>query len=159
MCINIWFVFFSSWLISLCIKALGSSISVQFSRSVMSDSLRPHGLQHARPPCPSPTPGVYSNSCPLSRWCHPWWYEKASPQFNWLNFFSFLWLCNIPLNICTATSLLIPQWTSRLLPWRGWGGRQVQQGGDMYALLGVSHVWQKATQHCKATFFQWNINF
>ena len=45
--------------------------SVQFSRSVMSDSLRPHGLQHARPPCPSPTPGVYSNSCPLSQWCHP----------------------------------------------------------------------------------------
>ena len=45
--------------------------SVQFSRSVTSDSLRPHGLQHARPPCPSPTPGVYPNSCPLSRWCHP----------------------------------------------------------------------------------------
>ena len=45
--------------------------SVQFSRSVMSDSLRPHGLQHARPPCPSPTPGVYSNSCLLSLWCHP----------------------------------------------------------------------------------------
>ena len=37
----------------------------------MSDSLQPHGLQHARPPCPSPTPEVYSNSCPLSRWCHP----------------------------------------------------------------------------------------
>ena len=37
----------------------------------MSDSLRPHGLQHARLPCPSPTPGLYSNSCPLSRWCHP----------------------------------------------------------------------------------------
>ena len=45
--------------------------SVQFSRSVMSDSLRPHELQHARPPCPSPTPGVHSNSCPSSRWCHP----------------------------------------------------------------------------------------
>ena len=45
--------------------------SVQFSHSVVSDSLRPHGLQHARPPCPSPTPGVYSNSCPLSQWCHP----------------------------------------------------------------------------------------
>ena len=43
---------------------------VQFSRSVMSDSLRPHGLQHARPPCPSPTLGVYSNSCPLSWSCH-----------------------------------------------------------------------------------------
>ena len=43
----------------------------QFSRSVVSDTLRPHGLQHARPPCPSPTPGVYSNSCPLRQWCHP----------------------------------------------------------------------------------------
>ena len=43
----------------------------QFSHSVMSDSLWPHGLQHARPPCPSPTPRVYSNSCPLSRRCHP----------------------------------------------------------------------------------------
>ena len=42
-----------------------------FSCSAVSDSLRPHGLQHARPPCPSPTPGVYPNSCPLSRWCHP----------------------------------------------------------------------------------------
>ena len=43
---------------------------VQFSYSVVYDSLWPHGLQHARLPCPSPTPGVYSNSCPLSRWCH-----------------------------------------------------------------------------------------
>ena len=45
--------------------------SVQFSHSVMSASLQSHGLQHARPPCPSPTPGVYSNSCPLTQWCHP----------------------------------------------------------------------------------------
>ena len=45
--------------------------SVQFSCSIVSDSLRPHGLQHARLPCPSPTPGVYLNSCPLSRWYHP----------------------------------------------------------------------------------------
>ena len=45
--------------------------SVQFSWSVMSDSLPPHGLQHARPPCPSPTPGACSNSCPSSQWCHP----------------------------------------------------------------------------------------
>ena len=48
-----------------------SDTSVQFSRSVVSDSLWPHGLQHARPPCPSPTPRVHSNSCPLSHWCHP----------------------------------------------------------------------------------------
>ena len=45
--------------------------SVQFSRSVVSDSLRPHELHHARPPCPSPTPGVHSESCPSSSWCHP----------------------------------------------------------------------------------------
>ena len=45
--------------------------SVQFSHSVMSDSLQPHGLQHTRLLCPSPTPGVYSNSCPLSQCCHP----------------------------------------------------------------------------------------
>ena len=43
----------------------------QFNHSVMSDALQPHGLQHARPPCPSPTPGIYSNSCPLSQWWHP----------------------------------------------------------------------------------------
>jgi len=45
--------------------------SVQFSRSVVFDSLQPHGLQHTRHPCPSPTPGVYTNSRPLSWWCHP----------------------------------------------------------------------------------------
>ena len=45
--------------------------SVHFSRSVMSNALRSHGLQHTRPLCPSPTPRVYPNSCPLSRWCHP----------------------------------------------------------------------------------------
>ena len=46
-------------------------ISFQFSHSVVSDSLGPHELKHARPPCPSLTPGVHSNSCPSSRWCHP----------------------------------------------------------------------------------------
>ena len=45
--------------------------SVQFSCWVVSDSLRPHESQHARPPCPSPSPGVHSNSCPSSQWCHP----------------------------------------------------------------------------------------
>ena len=44
--------------------------SVQFSHSVVSNSLWPHELQYARPPCPPPTPGIYPNSCPLSRWCH-----------------------------------------------------------------------------------------
>ena len=45
--------------------------SVLFSLSVVSDSLQPHESQHARPPCPSPTPGAYTNSCPSSQWCHP----------------------------------------------------------------------------------------
>ena len=52
----------------LCASLLGS---VQFSHSVVSNSLQPHESQHARPPCSSPTLGVYSNSCPSSRWCHP----------------------------------------------------------------------------------------
>ena len=50
---------------------LGYYSSVQFSCSVVSDSLRPPESQHTRPPCPSSTPGLYSNSCPSSRWCHP----------------------------------------------------------------------------------------
>ena len=53
----------------LCGPSIDSS--VQFSRSVVSDSLRPHESQHARPPCPKPTPGVHSNPCPSSQWCHP----------------------------------------------------------------------------------------
>ena len=53
------------------LRKMSSFSSVQFSRSVVSDSLWPHELQHARLPCPSPTPGVHSNSRPSSRWCHP----------------------------------------------------------------------------------------
>ena len=56
--------------------------SVHFSCSVMSDSLRPHGPQHSRPPCPSSTPRVYSNSSPLSRWCHPTISSSAVPFFS-----------------------------------------------------------------------------
>ena len=56
------FYYFYDWVVFYC---------VQFSRSVVSDSLRPHESQQARPPCPSPTPGVHSKSCPSSQWCHP----------------------------------------------------------------------------------------
>ena len=56
---------------SSCSLLRGHISSVQFSCSVMSDSLQPHESQHTRPPCPSPTPGVHSDSCPLSWWCHP----------------------------------------------------------------------------------------
>ena len=57
--------------IHLCTYMCVNTYQYQFSHSVMSDSLQLHGLQHARPPCPSPTPRVYSNWCPLSQWCHP----------------------------------------------------------------------------------------
>ena len=60
------------------------SISVQFSGSLMSNSLWPHGPQHARPPCPSPTPRVYSNSCPLSQWCHSTISSSVVPFSSWL---------------------------------------------------------------------------
>ena len=62
-------------------------LSVQFSRSVVPDSLQPHESQHARPPCPSPTPGVYSNSCPLSRWCHPTISSSVVPFSSYLQSF------------------------------------------------------------------------
>ena len=53
--------------------------SVQFSCSVVSNSLQSHGLPHSRLPCLSPTPGVYSNSCPLTQWCHPIISSSATP--------------------------------------------------------------------------------
>ena len=67
MCTYDWFILLYNVETNNIIKQL----SVQFSCSVMSDSLRLHELQHARPPCPSPTARVYSNSCPSSQWCHP----------------------------------------------------------------------------------------
>ena len=61
--------------------------SAQFSHSVVSYSLRSHGLLHARPPCPSPTPGVYPNSCPLSQWCHLTISSSVIPCFSHLQSF------------------------------------------------------------------------
>ena len=73
-CMTTWISHKYTWvpsinILELCFKTWLSS--VQYSCSVVSDSLRPHELQHARPPCPSPIPRAYPNSCPLSRWCHP----------------------------------------------------------------------------------------
>ena len=59
--------------------------SVQFSHSVMSNSLRPHESQHARLPCPSPTPGVHPNSWASSQWCHPAISSSVVPFFSWLH--------------------------------------------------------------------------
>ena len=66
-----------------CICKVFTIASVQFSRSVVSDSLRPHELQHARPPCPSPTPGVHSESHSSSQWCHPAIPSSVVPFSSW----------------------------------------------------------------------------
>ena len=66
-----WQQMYLSVLLTPCSPLTLQSSPVQFSCSVVSDSLQPHELQHARPPCPSPTPRVHPNSCPSSQWCHP----------------------------------------------------------------------------------------
>ena len=102
--------------------------SVQFSHSVMSDSLQPHGLQHARLPCPSPTPGVYSNSCPLSRWCHPTilchpflLLPSTSPASGSFQMSQFFASGGQDIGVSTSTSVLpmnIQDWFP--LGWTGW---------------------------------------
>ena len=104
--------------------------SVQFSQSVMFDSLRPHRLQYAKPPCPSPTPGVYSNSSPLSRWCHPTISSSVIPFSSHLQSFPasgsfpmsrFFSSGGQSIGASASTSVLpvnIQDWF--LLGWTGW---------------------------------------
>ena len=104
--------------------------SVQFGHSVMSHSLQPHRLQHTRPPCPSPSPGVYPNSRPLSRWCHPSISSSVVPFYSHLQTFpaSGSFQMNQPfasggqsIAVSASTSVLamnIQDWSS--LGWTGW---------------------------------------
>ena len=104
--------------------------SVQFSSSVMSNSLQPHGLKHARPPCPSPTPGVYSNKCLLSQWCHPTISSSVIPFSSCLQSFSasesiplsqFFTSGGQSIGVLASTSVLpmnIQDWCP--LEWTGW---------------------------------------
>ena len=104
--------------------------SVQFSCSVMSDSLQPHEPQHARPPCPSPTPRVHPNPCPLSWWCHPTISTSAVPFSSSLLSFSvsgsfpmsqFFELGGQSIGVSVSTSVLlmnIQDWFP--LEWTGW---------------------------------------
>jgi len=104
--------------------------SVQFSCSVVSDSLQPHEPQHTRPPCPSPTPGVYSNSCPLSWWCHPTISSSVIPFSSHLQSFpasasfqmSQLFASGGQSIGVSASTLVLPiniqDWS--LLGWTGW---------------------------------------
>ena len=104
--------------------------NVQLSRSVMSDSLWSHGLQHTRPPCLSPTPRVYSNSCPLSQWCHPTISSSVIPFSSHLHSFPALRSFQMSLfftsgghsigvsAIASVLPLKIQDWF--LLGWTGW---------------------------------------
>ena len=104
--------------------------SLQFCRSVMSDFLQPHELQHARPPCPSPTPGVHPNSCPSSRWSHPAISSSVVPFSSCLQFFpasgSFQMSQRFTSggqSIGVSASASVLPWTLRtelLLGWTGW---------------------------------------
>ena len=122
--------------------------SVQFSRSVVSDSVRPHESQHTRPTCTTPTPGVHSDSCPLSQWCHPTMLFSAIPfssAFNlsqhrvfsnesvihirWAKYWSF----SFRVSPSNEYSGLI----SFRMDWLGEGGRRgVQDGEHMYTCGG-----------------------
>ena len=96
----------------------------------MSDSLQPHESQHARPPCPSPTPGVHPNSCPLSRWCHPTISSSVIPFSSCPQSFPasgsfpmsqlFAW-CGQSIGVSASTSVL-PMNTQDWSPlgWTGW---------------------------------------
>ena len=102
----------------------------QLSRSVMSDSLRPHELQHTRPPCPSPTPGVYPNSCPLSQWCHPSTSSSVVPFSSCPQSFpasgsfpmSQLFTSGVQSTGASASVSILPMNTQDWLPlgWTGW---------------------------------------
>ena len=104
--------------------------SVQFSRSAVSDFLWPHGLQQAGLPCPSPTPGVYSNWCPLSQWCHPTISYSVVPFSSRLQSFpasgsfqmsQFFTSGGQSIGVSTSTSVLpmnIQDWSP--LGWTGW---------------------------------------
>ena len=105
--------------------------SVQFSSVAQSClTLQPHGLQHARPPCPSPTPGVYPNSCTLSRWCHPTISSSVVPFSSSLQSFpasgpfprtQFFASSGQSIRVSASTSVLpmnIQDWPA--LGWTGW---------------------------------------
>ena len=103
------------WLTILMCQCAYSISSVPFSSSVMSNS---HGLQHPRPPCPSPTPGVYSNSCPLSRWCQPTISSSPVP-FSHLQCFPALDGQSTGVSdSASALPMNIQDWF--LLGWTGW---------------------------------------
>ena len=116
-------------------------MSVQFSGSVMSNSLWPHGLQHARIPCPSPTPGAYSNSCLSTRWCHPNISSSAVPISSILQYF--------PASASFQMSQLF-----------AWGGQSIGVSASA-SILSMNNqdwfpIWTiKKAEHQRTDAFEW----
>ena len=120
--------------------------SIQFSRSVVSDSLRPHESQHSRPSCPSPTPGVHANSCGSSRWCHPdisssvFPYSSCPQSLSVLGSFPmskiFKWGGQIIGVSASASPLPMNTQDSSPIGWTGWISLQSK---------GLSRVFSNAT--------------
>ena len=139
--------------------------SVQFSHSVVYDSLRPHEPQQARPPCPSPTPGVYPNPCPLSRWCHPTVSFSVVPFSSHLQSFpasgtfpisQFFTSGGQTIGVSASTSVL-PMNTQDWSPlgWTGWISLQSKGLSWVFSnttvqrhqFFGASHFRNKETMH------------
>ena len=132
--------------------------SVQFSRSVTSESLPPHRLQHARPPCPSPTPGVCSYSCPLSRWCHstisssvvPFSHLQSFPASGSFPMGQFFTTVGQGIGVSASTSGL-PMTIQKWFPsrWTGWISLQSK---------GLSRLFSNTTVQ-KHQFFSAQLSF
>ena len=132
----------------------------QFNCSVMSNSLQPHGLQHTRLPCPSSTPGVYSSSCPSSRWCHPTISSSVIPFSPCLQSFpesgsfpmsQFFTSGSQSIAVSASTSVLpmnIQDWFP--LGWAGWTGWTAIQG-TLKSLL-QHHSSKASTLWCSVFF-------
>ena len=140
---------------------LCAEVSIQFSHSVVSDSLWLHELQHARPPCPSPTPGVHSNSCPSSRWCHTAISSSvvpfsscpqslpASESFPMSQLFTW----GGQSTGVSALASFLPKNTQDWSPleWTGWISRSLAVQGTLKSLL--QHHSSKASVLQRSAFF------
>ena len=141
--------------------------SVQFSRSVTSDSLQPHELQHVRPPCPSPTPGACSNSCPWSRWCHPTISSSVIPFSSCPQSFpssgSFqmtqLFASSGQSIGVSASKSVLPMNTQDWSPfaWTGWISLQSKGLSTVFSNITVQNRKHKFTSYWEANFsWLWN---
>ena len=134
-------------------------VSVQFGPSVMSDSLWPHGLQHARLPCPSPTPRACSNSCPLSRWCHPTISYSVVPSSSCLQPFPASGSFQMSQFFASGGQSIGDSASASVLPENIPG--LISFRIDLFDLLAVQRTLKSLLQHhsSKASFLRCSVSF